>query len=98
MPLLAAAGWSDAVIEPLAGDASFRRYFRLRRARKTAMLMDAPPPNEDPQPFLRAAKRLDANGLRAAYPGRGCAAGWVLPWKTLAKCGCAGICRTSASG
>jgi len=29
------------------------------------MLMDAPPPNEDPVPFLRAAKWLDANGLRA---------------------------------
>jgi aminoglycoside/choline kinase family phosphotransferase len=63
---LANAGWADAGIEPLAGDASFRRYFRLRRASgKTAMLMDAPPPNEDPQPFLRAAKWLEANGLRA---------------------------------
>jgi aminoglycoside/choline kinase family phosphotransferase len=29
------------------------------------MLMDAPPPNEDPVPFLRAAKWLDANGMRA---------------------------------
>jgi aminoglycoside/choline kinase family phosphotransferase len=63
---LETAGWSDAAIEPLAGDASFRRYFRLRRASgKTAMLMDAPPPNEDPQPFLRAAKWLEGNGLRA---------------------------------
>ncbi len=65
-PFLAAAGWGDAVVEPLPGDASFRRYFRLRRASgKTAMLMHAPPPHEDPQPFLRAAKWLDANGLRA---------------------------------
>lgn len=62
---LASAGWSDAAIEPLAGDASFRRYFRLRRGEKTAMLMDAPPPTEDPQPFLRAARWLDANGMRA---------------------------------
>ncbi len=63
---LATAGWEDAAVEPLAGDASFRRYFRLRRASgKTAMLMDAPPPEEDPQPFLRAAKWLDANGMRA---------------------------------
>ena len=29
------------------------------------MLMDAPPPDEDPQPFLRSAKWLDANGMRA---------------------------------
>lgn len=64
-PFLASAGWSEAQIEPLAGDASFRRYFRIRLGEKTAMLMDAPPPNEDPQPFLRAAKWLDANGLRA---------------------------------
>jgi len=62
---LTSAGWEGAAIEPLAGDASFRRYFRVRRTAGTAMLMDAPPPNEDPQPFLRAAKWLDANGLRA---------------------------------
>jgi aminoglycoside/choline kinase family phosphotransferase len=61
------AGWSEAEIEPLAGDASFRRYFRIRRGDKTAMLMDAPPPKEDPQPFLRAAKWLDANALRAPH-------------------------------
>ncbi len=62
---LADAGWADPVIEPLAGDASFRRYFRVRRGDRTAMLMDAPPPHEDPQPYLRAAKWLDANSLRA---------------------------------
>ena len=62
---LGQAGWGEATIEPLAGDASFRRYFRIRRGEATAMLMDAPPPNEDPQPFLRAARWLDANGMRA---------------------------------
>lgn len=62
---LAKANWSGAEIEPLAGDASFRRYFRIRRGDKTAILMDAPPPNEDPYPFLRAAKWLDENGMRA---------------------------------
>jgi aminoglycoside/choline kinase family phosphotransferase len=66
---LAEAGWSQCAIEPLAGDASFRRYFRVRRgpdeAAASAMLMDAPPPNEDPGPFLRAAKWLAANGMRA---------------------------------
>lgn len=64
-PFLAAAGWGHAAVEPLAGDASFRRYFRIRDGERTAMLMDAPPPQEDPGPFLRAAKWLDANGLRA---------------------------------
>jgi hypothetical protein len=62
---LAAAGWSGAVLEPLAGDASFRRYFRVRLGDGTAMLMDAPPPEEDTAPFLRAAQWLDDNGLRA---------------------------------
>ena len=66
-PFLADAGWADAAIEPLAGDASFRRYFRIRRGERTAMLMDAPPPNEDPAPFLRAARWLDANGMRAPH-------------------------------
>lgn len=62
---LATAGWSGADVEPLPGDASFRRYFRVRKGEKSAMLMDAPPPNEDPTPFLRSATWLDANGLRA---------------------------------
>ncbi|MDE2436971.1 MAG: phosphotransferase, partial [Sphingomonadales bacterium] len=62
---LASAGWGGAAIEPLTGDASFRRYFRIVRGSDTAMLMDAPPPHEDPTPFLRAARWLDANGLRA---------------------------------
>lgn len=64
-PFLQSAGWTGAGIEPLPGDASFRRYFRIRRGDKTAMLMYAPPPNEDPAPFLRAARWLDDSGLRA---------------------------------
>jgi aminoglycoside/choline kinase family phosphotransferase len=64
---LQTAGWTDAIVEPLDGDASFRRYFRVRRGERTAMLMDAPPPNEDPTPFLRAARWLDANGMRAPH-------------------------------
>jgi aminoglycoside/choline kinase family phosphotransferase len=62
---LSGAGWGGATIEPLAGDASFRRYFRIRRGDRTAMLMDAPPPKEDPEPFLRVARWLGDNGLRA---------------------------------
>ena len=61
------AGWGGAEIAPLPGDASFRRYFRIKLGAKSAMLMDAPPPNEDPEPYLRAAKWLDANGLRAPH-------------------------------
>ena len=62
---LAGAGWGGAGIVPLDGDASFRRYFRVNGPTGSAMLMDAPPPHEDPLPYLRAAKWLDANGMRA---------------------------------
>ncbi|MES2494321.1 MAG: phosphotransferase [Pseudomonadota bacterium] len=62
---LQSAGWVGAQIDPLPGDASFRRYFRIRRGADNAMLMFAPPPNEDPAPFLRAARWLDDSGLRA---------------------------------
>jgi aminoglycoside/choline kinase family phosphotransferase len=73
---LAHTGWAGATIDALPGDASFRRYFRLTRGSETAMLMDAPPPNENPAPFLRAAQWLDDNGMRAprifaADPRRG---------------------------
>jgi len=62
---LAAHGWDGATIEPLAGDASFRRYFRIRRGGETAVLMDAPPPHEDPRPFVAVAEWLGAAGLSA---------------------------------
>ena len=58
---LTAAGWGTAQVESLPGDASFRRYFRIRDGEKSAMLMHAPPPGEDPEPFLRAARWLDAS-------------------------------------
>ena len=59
------AGWGGAQVEPLLGDASFRRYFRVRSAGRSAMLMDAPPPHEDPGPFLEVGAWLAANGHRA---------------------------------
>jgi aminoglycoside/choline kinase family phosphotransferase len=59
------AGWGGARVEPLPGDASFRRYFRVRKGDSNAMLMDAPPPHEDPGPFLHVGKWLCAHGLRA---------------------------------
>jgi aminoglycoside/choline kinase family phosphotransferase len=59
------AGWGRSAVEPLEGDASFRRYFRIRNGSQSAMLMDAPPPHEDPGPFLHVGKWLIAQGLRA---------------------------------
>ena len=62
---LAAAGWGAATRQPLAGDASFRRYSRLLRNGATAMLMDAPPPQEDVRPFLAVAQALRDLGFSA---------------------------------
>jgi aminoglycoside/choline kinase family phosphotransferase len=62
---LAAHGWAGAEIRPLAGDASFRRYFRILDGERRAVLMDAPPPHEDPRPFIAAAEWLVQAGLSA---------------------------------
>lgn len=58
----ACAGWA---MEPMAGDASARRFFRLTGPTGTsAILMDADPINgEDLTPFLRIARHLAAAGL-----------------------------------
>lgn len=61
---LAGAGWADALRRPLAGDASFRHYERVRRGRDSAVLMDAPPP-EDVRPFTEIARHLVALGYSA---------------------------------
>ena len=71
--------WEGAEIAPLVGDASFRRYFRVRMGGDSAMLMHAPPPHEDPEPFLHVAHWLDRNGLRAPrILSEDAANGWVL--------------------
>ena len=76
---LAANGWGDARIEPLAGDASFRRYFRVTAGARRAILMDAPPPHEDTRPFLSVARWLSAKGFSApAIHAADEAAGLVL--------------------
>jgi N-acetylmuramate 1-kinase len=62
---LAAHGWGGCAIRPLAGDASFRRYFRVGDGVRRAVLMDAPPPYEDPAPFVAVAEWLAGAGLSA---------------------------------
>jgi aminoglycoside/choline kinase family phosphotransferase len=62
---LASHGWGGAERRPLAGDASFRRYERLRDGARRAVLMDAPPPREDVRPFLAIAQILNDLNLSA---------------------------------
>ncbi|WP_179996369.1 aminoglycoside phosphotransferase family protein [Acinetobacter sp. YH16051] len=48
----------------LAGDASFRRYARIKLNNKTFMLMDAPPEKEDCGPFVTIDEFFAAHGVR----------------------------------
>jgi N-acetylmuramate 1-kinase len=61
---LARAGW-DVKPRLLAGDASFRKYYRVERGKDRVVLMDAPPPMENVRPFLTIARHLTRLGLSA---------------------------------
>ncbi len=63
---LLSSQWHKTKLEPLSGDASFRRYFRLRRDEKSSfLLMDAPPGKEDLPSFLQVASYLRSLNLSA---------------------------------
>jgi N-acetylmuramate 1-kinase len=52
--------------ESLAGDASFRRYYRIYSEKENWIVMDAPPP-EKPQNFIEVANVLKARGLSVPH-------------------------------
>ena len=58
-------GAGPVVLQPVSGDASFRRYFRFEHQGQSIILMDAPPDMEDSAPFVEIAGRLRSAGLRA---------------------------------
>ncbi|MBC8338849.1 MAG: phosphotransferase [Alphaproteobacteria bacterium] len=62
---LAANGWGQAERNPLTGDASFRHYERLVLGGRQAMLMDAPPPQENVDAFVAIARHLKSLGFSA---------------------------------
>lgn len=64
---LSLSGWDGARRQPLAGDASARRYERLTiRAQSTAILMDAAPGQaDDVADFVRIGAYLNSIGLSA---------------------------------
>jgi N-acetylmuramate 1-kinase len=49
---------SDYELEPASEDASFRCYYRLFLQNKTFIVMDAPPPQENCEPFVRITSTL----------------------------------------
>ena len=66
--------WLQAVLQSdqfeisfLAGDASFRRYARIKLQNKTYMLMDAPPEKEDCIPFVSIDEFFDGHGIRVPH-------------------------------
>ncbi|MGB8273781.1 MAG: phosphotransferase, partial [Alphaproteobacteria bacterium] len=58
-------GWKNAKREKLAGDASFRRYERVREKGRSAVLMDAPPQHENVRPYILVDESLRALGYSA---------------------------------
>jgi aminoglycoside/choline kinase family phosphotransferase len=60
-----ALGHGRLELSGVSGDASFRRYFRLRQGQSRWILMDAPPEQEDTGPFIDIATRLRAAGICA---------------------------------
>ena len=58
-------GWGGVDYPLLAGDASFRKYYRLIRGSERVVLMDAPPPQEDVRPFIKIAEFLVRHGFSA---------------------------------
>lgn len=58
-------GWPVEERSLLAGDASFRRYERIVDGTRRAVLMDAPPPDENVRPFINIARHLTGLGYCA---------------------------------
>lgn len=52
-------------LHAMAGDASFRRYFRVEMEDQSYVAMDAPPPRENCIPYIAIAKTLRQMGLCA---------------------------------
>jgi N-acetylmuramate 1-kinase len=67
LDFLAAHGWENADIHPLAGDASFRAYFRVHKQQATAVLMVAPPDKESVEPFVAIGRHLETLGLSVPH-------------------------------
>ncbi|MBF0193586.1 MAG: phosphotransferase [Magnetococcales bacterium] len=54
---------SDGDISLVSGDASFRRYFRVKTSDEQFIFMDAPPAKEDSAPFVDIATFLGKQGI-----------------------------------
>ena len=60
---LKGTAWSDAACEPLTGDASARKYIRLRKDERSAVLMDASQTLASVAPFIHINQHLHQLGF-----------------------------------
>jgi len=60
-------GDAPFTLSNVAGDASFRRYFRIHYGDSTRIIMDAPPDKETILPFIHIAKKLSAIGVHTPF-------------------------------
>ncbi|MFF7709859.1 phosphotransferase [Pseudomonas sp. NPDC007930] len=66
LQLFAREGWGavpEGTLTAASSDASFRRYFRWEGAGHSFIVMDAPPPQENCQPFVDIAALLASAGV-----------------------------------
>jgi aminoglycoside/choline kinase family phosphotransferase len=54
---------SSLTLAPASSDASFRSYWRTHHAGRSWIVMDSPPAQEDPRPWLKIGQQLAAAGL-----------------------------------
>ena len=54
---------TSLTLVPASADASFRSYWRAHHAGQSWIVMDSPPAQEDPRPWLEIGARLSAAGL-----------------------------------
>jgi N-acetylmuramate 1-kinase len=65
--------------KPASSDASFRRYFRISTPERTYVVMDAPPPKENVEPFMKVADLLaDSHVNVPGIYGHNVAEGFLL--------------------
>lgn len=54
---------NSLTLEPASSDASFRSYWRTYHDGRSWIVMDSPPAQEDPRPWLKIGEQLTAAGL-----------------------------------
>ncbi len=54
---------NELILEPVAGDASYRRYFRVTASGQRYIVMDAPPSHEEITPFIKITRLFERGGI-----------------------------------